>query len=53
MRLLLAHDPDDQRARPGRELLHERGAERLGTGDVVRAVEDHERLPPHQFEAPR
>ena len=44
MRLLLAQQPDDERARPGRELLVQRGEQRARARDVVRAVEQQQRL---------
>ena len=53
VRVLLAQQPDDERARSGRELLVERGAQRLGAGDVVRTVEQHEGLAAHDLEPAR
>ena len=45
--------PDDERARRRRELLVERGAQRGRARDVVRAVEQHERMPADDLEPPR
>ena len=50
-RLLLAQQSDDERARRRRELLGERAPQGLGSGDVVRAVEQHERMAADELEA--
>ena len=53
VRILLAQQTDDERARRGRELLGERAAQASRAGDVVRAVEQHERLPADDLEPAR
>ena len=53
MRFLLAQQPDDERARRVGELFGERGAQRVRAGDVVHAVEQHERLVADHLEPSR
>ena len=50
VRLLLTEQTDHQRARAERELLIERVRERVSAGHVVGAVEEYERLVPHDLE---
>src|SRR5258708_7065910 len=50
---LLAEETDHERARAFAEFLIERAPQRFRAGDVVRAVEEHERLTAHDLEPPR
>ena len=51
--LALPQQSDHERARRRRELLGERGAQRLRAGNVVRAVEQHERMTADDLEPSR
>ena len=52
-RILLAEQPDDEGARRSGELLGERADERVRAGDVVRTVEQHQRLVADHLEPSR
>ncbi len=52
MRVLLAQQAQHQGVGETAELLHERSPQRLGPGDVVRAVEQDQRVAADDFQAP-